>query len=166
MCGWKANFDGFFPIHINQHVFNFTTLLQLSGRGLNLESGLSSNSDKIFHLSFPAAGSVWSRTGPHSYLWKSPQCIHLLELYYCKHLKHMAHCNSRSSFHFPSWNCIMSLYRFCNWFCEEGTCNILCHPSVPGALLFNCRLRRCFFLLPLKSLIDFYTTLHPRCAPF
>lgn len=41
-----------------------------------------------------------------------------------------------------------------------------CHSSAPAALLFNCRLRRWFFLLPLKSLIDFYTTLHPCCSPF
>lgn len=77
------------------------------------------------------------------------------------------HGASRATSHFPSWNCIMSSYWSSNWFCEvEGTCNILCHSSVPGALLFNCRLRHWFFLLPLKSLIDFYTTLHPRCSPF
>lgn len=40
-----------------------------------------------------------------------------------------------------------------------------CHCSTPGALLFNYGLSCTFSLLPLKSLIDFYTRLLP-CSLF
>lgn len=42
-----------------------------------------------------------------------------------------------STYHIPSWNCIMSLHRSGNWFCEvvKDTCVVECHPLSAGSSL-------------------------------